>query len=449
MQLIVLGMHRSGTSVLARILNMMGAYYGPEGINFGASEENAKGFWERKDVLALHQEIMRANGADWDTVAAFDPENILENAEADKKLRAILLDLDAHRPWMIKDPRLCLLLPVWRRFLEVPVCIHIIRSPIQVAQSLKIRNSLPVTLGVAMWEKYNLAAFTASSGLPRILVSHRELMADPVKTVSSLYESLCASEVQGLRLPAEKEILAFIEPKLFRARGDETLQEAYVNASQKQLYEMLEDGSVLTRGHSELPALSAGAAEILREHDGHLRELEKLRADSSRIEEKARQEAALHQEKEAEQEARYREREAEREAQYKEQTAALRNDLDTQGQEADTQRRDLEKQLREQKERFDELRETMTDNEINSADLNTRVVCHQHEVEKLSRWIEMLSEDITATFNSVTWKIGAAWMTVARRALFIKSPIARDHIEETIDAYWDWKTGGNRQKKKP
>lgn len=50
MQLMVLGMHRSGTSVLTRVLNMMGAYFGPEGIIAATNDENPKGFWERRDA---------------------------------------------------------------------------------------------------------------------------------------------------------------------------------------------------------------------------------------------------------------------------------------------------------------------------------------------------------------------------------------------------------------
>ena len=52
MQLLVLGMHRSGTSMVTRLLNMAGAYFGPEGIATEANEENPKGFWERRDVRA-------------------------------------------------------------------------------------------------------------------------------------------------------------------------------------------------------------------------------------------------------------------------------------------------------------------------------------------------------------------------------------------------------------
>ena len=59
MQLIVLGMHRSGTSVLARLLNLMGVYFGPEGISTGANQENPKGFWERKDVRQLNDGVLQ------------------------------------------------------------------------------------------------------------------------------------------------------------------------------------------------------------------------------------------------------------------------------------------------------------------------------------------------------------------------------------------------------
>ena len=72
MQLIVLGMHRSGTSVLARLLNMMGAYFGSEGISTGANEENPKGFWERRDVRDINDFVLHSVDCDWDRVADFN-----------------------------------------------------------------------------------------------------------------------------------------------------------------------------------------------------------------------------------------------------------------------------------------------------------------------------------------------------------------------------------------
>ena len=142
MQLIVVGMHRSGTSVLARLLNLMGAYFAPEGLGTGANQENPKGFWERRDVRSLNDFVLHGAGCDWNRVSGFDlgslPESLV--AEFEKRAADIVLSMDAYRPWLLKEPRLCLLLPLWRRVLEAPVCIHILRHPVEVASSLRTRN---------------------------------------------------------------------------------------------------------------------------------------------------------------------------------------------------------------------------------------------------------------------------------------------------------------------
>ena len=120
MQLIVLGMHRSGTSSVTRLLNLAGAYFGPEGIATEANEENPKGFWERRDVRAVCDGLLLGGGYDWWRVADFDPEQIPTGVREEQldAFRRIVLELDAHRPWVLKEPRLCLLLSVLRPLLD-------------------------------------------------------------------------------------------------------------------------------------------------------------------------------------------------------------------------------------------------------------------------------------------------------------------------------------------
>src|SRR5688572_30794661 len=98
MQLIVLGMHRSGTSVLAGLLNIMGAYFAAEGLGIKANPQNPKGFWERRDVRALNDLLLHSAGCDWNRIAGFDRNNIPEPALRDFRGRAagIVLDMDAH-----------------------------------------------------------------------------------------------------------------------------------------------------------------------------------------------------------------------------------------------------------------------------------------------------------------------------------------------------------------
>ena len=249
MQLIILGMHRSGTSVLARLLNMMGAYFGPEGISMGASKENPKGFWERRDVRQLDDFVMHSVDCDWNKVASFDV-NALPDAvitEFKQKASKIVLEMDSHRPWLLKEPRLCLLFNLWKELLEVPVCIHIYRNPVEVANSLYTRNAIPTHTGIALWEKYNLSALEASNGLPRFVVSHNKLMKDPVSEVKFIYDQLLNCGVDRIRLPAEKEITSFIRKELYREKvSDEELSQ-FLNTNQTKIHEEFTSGLILKK----------------------------------------------------------------------------------------------------------------------------------------------------------------------------------------------------------
>jgi hypothetical protein len=79
MQILVLGMHRSGTSMVARLLNMMGAYFAPEGVEMPAHPENPKGFWKRQDVL-LCIPLLRSANCEWYRISSFTVDKILNEA---------------------------------------------------------------------------------------------------------------------------------------------------------------------------------------------------------------------------------------------------------------------------------------------------------------------------------------------------------------------------------
>ncbi len=267
MQLIVLGMHRSGTSVLARLLNMMGAYFGPEGISTGANEENPKGFWERQDVRRLNDFILQSVGCDWDKVVDFDlnvlPEAVI--SEFRKKASALVLEMDAHRPWLLKEPRLCLLLDLWKDLLEVPVCIHIYRNPLEVARSLNSRNGIPIQTGIALWEKYNQSGLDASRELPRFSVSHYKLMQNPVLEVKYIYEQLLGCGVGGLRLPLNTEITSFVSGELYREKFDEDKLSQFLNSGQLRMFKAFTNGRIFKRQKNY--KLSEGANSVLREYE--------------------------------------------------------------------------------------------------------------------------------------------------------------------------------------
>lgn len=261
MQLIVLGMHRSGTSVLARLLNLMGAYFGPEGVNTGANQENPKGFWERKDVRQLNDSVLHAVGCDWNRVLSLNlaalPKSVVD--DFNRRASRLVLEMDGHRPWLLKEPRLCLLLPLWLRFMEVPVGIHIYRHPVEVASSLHKRNRIPLLAGLDLWERYVRSALEASAGMPRIVVSHRQLMEAPAAAVSRLLLDLEREGVAGLRTPTPREIEAFVRQDLYRERETREELRAFANVTQLSLFRTLDAGRLPNAGHK--PGDMAALAE--------------------------------------------------------------------------------------------------------------------------------------------------------------------------------------------
>jgi hypothetical protein len=227
MQIIILGMHRSGTSLVTRLVNMMGAYVGPEGSMLDLTQDNPKGYWERKDVVSYNVYLLKLHGVDW---AGYNPATWPMPhrpkevpAPLQNSIRALIFNMDTHRPWVVKDPRLCLTLPYWKRLLEVPVCVIVHRDPLEIAESLnKIRHArdpIPHERGIALWEFYATALLNASAELPRLFVSHSDFLQDPVSATARLYHGLSAQGVQALRLPSDREITAFIDPGLYRSKS--------------------------------------------------------------------------------------------------------------------------------------------------------------------------------------------------------------------------------------
>ncbi|PIE01178.1 MAG: hypothetical protein CSA81_12530 [Acidobacteria bacterium] len=244
MQLIVLGMHRSGTSMVTRVLNMMGAYFGPEGSSTdkGLGRENPKGFWERKTVRMLNDSALQHMKSDWDDPLNFKHDDIsFEKIGLGRQAEQFVLEMDAHRPWVIKEPRLCLTFPLWQPLLEVPVVVFVLRNPIQIAHSLYTRNKMDIDLGLALTEYYLLNALSAMQGLPFVVVKHQQLIKNPVESIGALKRDLSSLGV-ALRMPEEREINSFIDRKFYRETQDMQEFEEFANRAQRTLWSALESG---------------------------------------------------------------------------------------------------------------------------------------------------------------------------------------------------------------
>ena len=268
MQVVVLGMHRSGTSALARVLNLMGLYFGGEGSSTGRNVENAKGFWERRDVRTLNDQILLAADSDWDCVSQFDPERIPDSVRARYVSLAtdITMDLDAHRPWFMKEPRMCVLLPIWREAMELPVCVHVCRNPVAVARSLEVRNEIPIAVGLALWELYNVRALAASADLPRVFSSYEDLLARPGEVVARLRSGLVRHGSYPLREPAEDELTAALDRNLRHQRASGSALKA-ATPQQRRLYDLLTGATADPAIVESTPEVSQSSLDVLREYE--------------------------------------------------------------------------------------------------------------------------------------------------------------------------------------
>lgn len=179
--LLVLGMHRSGTSALAGMLTHLGAWPGTRLIP--AADDNPKGFFEHVDVFAANQALLEELDSDWDDPTPL-PHGWLASAaarEAAKKIRAVLHDEFAATPLaVIKDPRLCRLMPLWREVLaaegwQVGVVLAV-RAPLDAIASMVKRDALRMEEAAGVWLRYELEAEAATRGMARAAIAYEALL---------------------------------------------------------------------------------------------------------------------------------------------------------------------------------------------------------------------------------------------------------------------------------
>ncbi|NDY96310.1 sulfotransferase family protein [Wenzhouxiangella limi] len=198
--LVVLGMHRSGTSAVTAALRAMGAYVGTQEELTPVYPENPRGFEERRDARQLCDQLLHSVGADWWKIADFDVSRVSDatRGELEGQFQALADRLCAHPVWALKEPRLCLLWPLFAPWLTDVVPIQVIRHPLAVARSLRRRNGLPMRVGQALWARYNMAVDDYPWPQKPLRIHYEALIQHPVETLSALAESLKAVGVLGL-----------------------------------------------------------------------------------------------------------------------------------------------------------------------------------------------------------------------------------------------------------
>ena len=116
---VVVGPHRTGTSLAAGVLHLLGVEFGSHLLP--GNEFNRKGHWEHRDIVAVHQELLRCAGSTWHDFKPLPRDWMARSCV--QPLRAQLAriverDFAAKKLWGFKEPRTCCLLPVWLEILD-------------------------------------------------------------------------------------------------------------------------------------------------------------------------------------------------------------------------------------------------------------------------------------------------------------------------------------------
>ncbi len=226
---VVLGMHRSGTSALARVLNLCGAYL-PDVLLSPRPYDNPTGFWEPEAVVIFNDRVLRQLGGAWNRVD-FPPPGSDFVEEFARDAQAVLASEYGNRPTiLIKDPRICVLAPLWHQALAGAgyrtVYVVAVRGPVEVAQSLHARGGMTVPEGLVLWQIYMQRVAEFADSVPDVMyVRFTDLLDDWRGVVGHIADRLGVA--LDVRARAD-EVDRFLEPSLRRQRPDEDALEALV-----------------------------------------------------------------------------------------------------------------------------------------------------------------------------------------------------------------------------
>lgn len=211
---VVLGMHRSGTSAVAGLLSHLGAQFGDRLIPPGP--DNTKGFFEDSELVALNDEILAELGLSWKSCvrADWDDATILrlldKYGEQSHSLIKRLISTGSNIAGM-KDPRVARLLPFWTKiFSQTEIRVNVIwvlRNPTAVYKSLQHRNGYSENVSLALWSRYNLdiLEFTPKTRLK--IVDFDDALSDEL--------SIASQFSTAYKLPFSKdEYRSFFDPSM-------------------------------------------------------------------------------------------------------------------------------------------------------------------------------------------------------------------------------------------
>lgn len=201
--ILVLGMHRSGTSALTRTLGLLGLDM--PGTPIGGNLWNETGYWEPAGIVTLNDRILQSMGSSWHDWRPVDAGWYRSPAAAEFRKQGVAIlqaEYAGKLPFALKDPRICRLAKFWTEALveagASPSAILPLRNPLEVAASLEKRDGFQPWFSYLLWLRHVLDAEAASRGLRRVVTTYDQLLADWRQIAASIEANLDVTFPRGI-----------------------------------------------------------------------------------------------------------------------------------------------------------------------------------------------------------------------------------------------------------
>ncbi|QHQ38931.1 sulfotransferase family protein [Microbulbifer hydrolyticus] len=216
--IVVLGMHRSGTSAWTRCLSLLGAEL-PQHV-FGVGAGNETGHWEAERLVDLNNRLLEACGSRWDDWRAIDfsllSPPVYEQYLSEIK-ETILEEYEGAKLLLLKDPRICRLADIYSealKSLDIEVRFLIpYRDPLSVVESLGRRDKMAEQFAAALWLRHVLDALRLTEGMTRVIVSYERLLSDWRQSIGVVGNQLGVN-LRVADISKERELENFLSPTL-------------------------------------------------------------------------------------------------------------------------------------------------------------------------------------------------------------------------------------------
>lgn len=241
--ILVIGMHRSGTSAVSGLLAEMGVFMGKT--LFAAQKGvNEKGFYENSQLVALNEQVLDELLWSWDDplaecIARCIPD--IRSVYTKKGNDVIAKGYESQSAWGMKDPRTTLLLPFWQKIIEQSnidaTYVLMVRSPLEVYASLKKRDGFSLEKSLILWINYTLSGYFNSIDKNLFVLAYERLLHSPQSVASEL------TKVASLNIDFDAKKLNFIDKKLKNQTNTDVPESPLVSMAQT-LYDALTEPTV-------------------------------------------------------------------------------------------------------------------------------------------------------------------------------------------------------------